>query len=248
MTKHHWLTWIGLLAAITTAWLYLFYQHEQMMTLPMADMWMPPSDVSAWQWRDFGLVYLMWAVMMAAMMLPSATPMILAYTRICRQRKQNAQLLAALFSLAYLLIWLLFSIALTVLQWQLHGLRILSQMMDNQSESLAAVIFIAAGTYQWLPVKDFFLQNCRSPVGFLLTEWRGGATGSIHMGIKHGVMCVGCCWAQMMIMFAVGVMNLWAMALITALVLVEKILPVYQRYFSRAVGGGFVGWGIGLLL
>ena len=240
--------WFALSAITAAAWFYLFYQYDQMATLPMSEMWMPPSNVSAWQWQDFVLVYLMWSVMMAAMMLPSAMPMIAAYTRICRQRAQSVQRLAALFAAAYLLIWLVFSIALTLLQWQMHGLHILSPMMDNQNENVAAVIFIAAGIYQWLPVKDFFLQNCRSPVGFLLTEWREGATGSILMGTKHGMMCLGCCWAQMMIMFAVGVMNLWAMLLITALVLVEKILPVYQRYFSRAVGIFFVGWGIGLLL
>jgi predicted metal-binding membrane protein len=248
MLKQQLIIWLALLAVIGIAWLYLFYQYERMATLPMSEMWMPPTETSDWQWQDFWWVYLMWAVMMAAMMLPSAIPMILAYARICRQRKLNDRLSSALFSTAYLLIWLLFSIALTLLQWQMHGLHFLSPMMDNRNETMAAVIFILAGIYQWMPVKDFFLQNCRSPVGFLLTEWREGTIGSIQMGLKHGSMCVGCCWAQMMIMFAVGVMNLWAMVLIAALVLVEKILPRYQQSFSQAIGIVFLGWGIWLLL
>lgn len=244
MPKYQSVIWAALLAVIGTAWFYLFYQYEQMATLPMQEMWMPPSEASAWQWQDFGWVYLMWAVMMAAMMLPSAMPMILAYARICQQREQIMHPFVSLFTAAYLLIWLVFSVALTLLQWQMHGLHFLSPMMDNRNETMAAVIFIMAGIYQWLPVKNFFLQNCRSPVGFLLTEWHKGATGSFYMGLKHGSMCLGCCWAQMMIMFAVGIMNLPAMILITLLVLVEKVLPVYQQYFSQAIGVLFFSWGI----
>ncbi len=212
----------------------------------MAEMWMPPSEITAWQWEDFGLVYSMWAVMMAAMMLPSAIPMILVYDKICRQRYQNSFSLVTLFSIAYLLVWLVFSIVLTLLQWQMHGLYFLSPMMDAQNEITAAAIFILAGIYQFTPLKNTFLQNCRSPMGFLLTEWREGASGSFKMGLKHGGMCLGCCWAQMMIMFAVGVMSLLGMVLITLLVLIEKVLPIYQQFFSKAVGILFLGWGIWL--
>lgn len=239
--------WMALLAVIATAWFYLFYQNWQMTTLPMSEMWMPPSETFAWQWMDFGLVYLMWAVMMAAMMLPSVIPMILVYARICQQRQQTIQPFVPLFSIAYLLVWLVFSIALTLLQWQLHGLHFLSPMMDTQNEAMAAIIFMLAGIYQLTPLKDSFLQNCRSPMGFLLTEWRDGAAGSFQMGLKHGSMCVGCCWAQMMIMFAVGVMNLLGMVLITLLVLIEKVLPIHQQYFSKVVGVFFFGWGVWLL-
>ncbi|WP_293005353.1 DUF2182 domain-containing protein [Nitrosomonas sp.] len=247
MPKNQLATWIAMLAVIVAAWFYLFYQNWQMTSLPMSEMWMPPSETFAWKWIDFGLVYLMWAVMMAAMMLPSAIPMILVYARICQQHTQTIHPFVSLFSLAYLLVWLVFSIALTVLQWQMHGLHFLSPMMDNQNETMAAIIFILAGIYQFTPLKNSFLQNCRSPMGFLLTEWRDGARGSFQMGLKHGSMCLGCCWAQMMIMFAVGVMNLLAMALITVLVLIEKVLPIHQQYFSKTVGVLFLGWGVWLL-
>ncbi|MDP1557423.1 MAG: DUF2182 domain-containing protein [Nitrosomonas sp.] len=237
---------LSLLATIIAAWLYLFYQYWLMTSLPMSEMWMPPSETSAWQRMDFGLVYVMWAVMMAAMMLPSAVPMILVFAKICQQRNLASQPSTFLFVLAYLLVWFVFSMVLTLLQWQLHGLHFLSPMMDNQSEYLAAVIFLLAGVYQFTPLKNRFLQNCRSPMGFLLTEWREGKKGSFYMGLKHGGACLGCCWLQMLIMFAVGVMNLLAMALITLLVLVEKITPVNNQWICRAGGILFVGWGVWL--
>ncbi len=244
MYKNQTTIWALLLAVIVLAWGYLFYQNWQMTTLPMSKMWMPPSDSAAWNWMDFTLVYIMWAVMMAAMMLPSAIPMIQVYTKICQQRHQNIHPNILLFSTAYLLVWFGFSIVLTVLQWKMHGLHFLSPMMDNQSEIMAAMIFLIAGIYQITPLKNMFLQNCRSPMGFLLTAWRDGPDGAIKMGLQHGGMCLGCCWAQMMIMFAVGVMNLLGMALITLLVLIEKTAPINIYYFSRIMGIVFIGWGV----
>lgn len=238
---------LSILAVILTAWLYLFHQHWQMTSLPMSEMWMPPSEVSAWQARDFGLVYLMWAVMMAAMMLPTAIPMILVFTKICQRRYSACPLIVVSFILAYLLVWFLFSILLSLLQWQMHGLHFLSPMMDNRSIHLAAAIFLLAGVYQFTPLKNTFLQYCRTPMGFLLTEWRDGAGGSFYMGFKHGMVCLGCCWMQMLIMFAVGVMNLLGMAFITLLVMLEKMAPLKRQLISRLVGILFISWGIWLL-
>lgn len=248
MSKSQLMVLLSLLTVIFVSWFYLFYQQWQMNSLPMSDMWMPPSETSAWQRMDFGLVYVMWAVMMAAMMLPSALPMILVYAKICKQRQLTSPVLVFLFVLAYLLVWLIFSIVLTLLQWQMHGLHFLTPMMDNQHEGMAIVIFLLAGIYQFTPLKDMFLQNCRSPMGFLLTEWRDGAKGSFYMGLKHGGMCLGCCWLQMLIMFAVGVMNLLAMVLITLLVLIEKLAPVNNQWIRRAVGVLFMAWGMWLFL
>lgn len=235
---------LALLTVIFVSWFYLFYQHWQMTSLPMSEMWMPPSETAAWQFMDFGLVYVMWAVMMAAMMLPSAIPMVLVFNKICKQRQLTSHSRVFLFVVAYLLVWFVFSAVLTVLQWQMHGLHFLSPMMDNQSEYMAATIFLLAGAYQFTPLKEMFLQNCRSPMGFLLTEWRAGPSGAYYMGLKHGSMCVGCCWLQMLIMFAVGIMNLLAMVLITLLVLIEKALPAYNQWACRLVGVLFIGWGI----
>lgn len=240
-------TLIALLTVIMLAWLYFFYQHWLMTSLPMSEMWMPPSDISSWDWMDFWLVYTMWAVMMTAMMLPSALPMILVYARICRQRYQTVYPYITLFVLAYLLIWLVFSIVLTLLQWQMHGLQFLSPMMEAQNQLMAAVIFFLAGLYQFTPLKNNFLQSCRTPIGFLLTEWRDKASGAFKMGLKHGGACLGCCWVQMLIMFAVGVMNLLGMVLITLIVTVEKIIPPHQQFFSKTLGILFIVWGIWLI-
>lgn len=237
----------ALLVVIILAWFYLFYQHWLMTARPMSEMWMPPSETSAWHQIDFLLVFIMWAVMMAAMMLPSALPMILVYAKICIQRYQTHNPYIYLFILAYLLIWLIFSIMLTLLQWQMHGLHFLSPMMDMQNELMAAAILLLAGIYQLTPFKNKFLQSCRTPMGFLLTEWRDKTSGAFRMGLKHGTTCVGCCWAQMLIMFAVGVMNLLGMAFITLMILVEKISPPGLQFFPKAIGILFIVWGIWLI-
>lgn len=177
-------------------------------------------------------------------MLPSAIPMTLSYSRICCQQKAAAYSLTFLFVLAYLFVWFGFSMVLTLLQWQMHGLAWLSPMMDNKNTLLSSVILILAGAYQFVPLKNACLRFCRTPMGFLLNEWQEGRKGAFKMGLKHGVTCVGCCWAQMMIMFAVGVMNLLGMAFITLVVIVEKLAPSDSILISRICGVGFVLWGL----
>jgi len=235
------------LAGIFAAWSYLFYQHQQMASQPMSSMWMPPAGSLAWCYTDFALVYFMWSVMMAAMMLPSAIPMILAFARVCKRKNKAHFKLTCLFTLAYLGIWLLFSSALTLLQWQMHGLAWLSPMMDNQNLMSAAGILFLAGFYQFIPIKNACLVHCKTPLGFLLNEWQDGSAGALNMGVKHGAYCVGCCWAQMLIMFVVGVMNLLGMALITLLVISEKSLPLHSKLICKAVGVAFIAWGVLLL-
>jgi predicted metal-binding membrane protein len=236
------------LAVIFTAWGYLFYQHAQMASQTMSTMWMPPSEPLAWRFTDFALVYFMWAVMMAAMMLPSAIPMILAFARVCRKQNKAPYKLTYLFISAYLGIWLLFSSILTLLQWQMHGLAWLSPMMENQNSIVAAGILFLAGFYQFMPIKDTCLTHCKTPMGFLLNEWQEGTLGAFKMGLKHGANCLGCCWAQMLIMFVVGVMNLLGMALITLLVILEKSMPLESKLIRKVVGVAFLAWGITLLI
>jgi len=237
-----------LLTWIFAAWGYLFYQHHVMASQPMSSMWMPPSEPMAWGLIDFFLVYFMWAVMMAAMMLPTAIPMILAFARVCRQQNKASFHLTGIFTSAYFAIWLLFSSVLTLLQWQLHGLTWLSPMMENQNSMFAAGIFILAGFYQFMPIKNACLSHCQSPIGFLMNEWQSGPAGAFSMGLKHGAICLGCCWAQMLIMFAVGVMNLLGMAMITLLVILEKSMPLGSPFIHKAAGIAFLGWGALLLM
>ncbi len=213
----------------------------------MPEMWMPPDSVGQWEISDFTVVYTMWAVMMAAMMLPSAIPMIKLFSKTCHQRYGSDMPYSALFSLAYLLVWFIFSILLTLLQWQLHGLQWLSKMMESSNALFAAAIFIVAGVYQFTAIKNACLQYCRSPFSFLLNSWQNGRLGAFNMGVIHGSTCLGCCWAQMMIMFAVGVMNITGMILITLFILLEKGLPINNDLISRSAGIMLCLWGTGML-
>ncbi len=235
---------LTLLTVIFLAWSYLFYQHWQMTVQSMTDMWMPPTETFAWIYSDFFLVFVMWAVMMAAMMLPSAIPMIMSVARVYQKQKSKYYQLTFIFTLAYLIIWFLFSGLLTLLQWQMHGLAWLSPMMENRNLLLAAGVLILAGIYQFLAIKNVCLRHCRMPVSFLLNKWQGGHLGAFSMGLKHGTTCLGCCWAQMLIMFAVDIMNLLGMALITLIVSFEKLAPIDPKYISRVGGIVFFAWGI----
>ena len=137
---------------------------------------------------------------------------------------------------------------LTLFQWQLHGLAWLSPMMANQNSLLAAGILFFAGFYQFMPIKNACLTYCKTPMGFLLNEWQQGNVGAFKMGLKHGTNCLGCCWAQMLIMFAVGVMNLLGMAMINLLIIVEKSMPLESTVICKAAGVVFLAWGIFLLI
>jgi len=236
-------TFAFLLVITISAWSFLIYQYWKMTVLPMSEMWMPPNSADQWQYSDFIFVYTMWSVMMAAMMLPSAVPMIGVFSKTCLKKYGSDVPYSLLFSCAYLLVWFLFSIVLTLMQWQLHSVQWLSNMMENSNALFAAVIFMIAGIYQFSEIKDACLKHCRSPLSFLLNCWKNNKWGAFKMGFSHGVMCVGCCWAQMLIMFAVGVMNLTAMIIITFLVIIEKIWPGNNTVFSKAVGVFLCLWG-----
>ncbi len=238
---------IILIAITLCAWGFLAYQHWQMFSLPMNQMWMPPNSVWHWQFFDFVMVYSMWAVMMAAMMLPSALPMVKSYSLVCRKRYHSDFPFVYLFSAAYLMVWFLFSIVLTLIQWQLHGLNWLTGMMDNANTLLASGILISAGVYQFTALKNVCLSHCRSPIGFLLNFWRNGKLGALRMGLFHGITCLGCCWVQMLIMFAVGVMNITGMIVLTSFILLEKSLSQQERLVSKLAGIVLCLWGIGLL-
>ena len=178
-------------------------------------------------WFDFTMLLTMWTVMMAAMMLPSAAPMILMFAKVNRQRAVRAApaLPVGAFVAAYLLIWTLFSLAATGVQWWLSSTEMLTMSMELVSRSAAAGLLLVAGVFQWTPLKRMCLQHCHTPFTFLMRYWRDGRSGAFEMGLRHGIYCVGCCWAVMALLFVAGVMNLlWVLAL-SALVLLEKLMP-----------------------
>lgn len=231
----------GVVGISLIAWLYLAYQDWAMRHMDMVDMAMPGHD--AWGSADVGLVLVMWVVMMTAMMAPSASPVVLLYSRIQRDRPASPALASWALLLGYLLAWTCFSVAATLLQWGLHGAMLLSPAMTSTSPALGGAVLIAAGIYQWTPAKHVCLARCRSPLAFVLNEWRDGATGALVMGFRHGLFCTGCCWLLMLILFVVGVMNLLWIALLTAFVLLEKTVPD-GPWLSRASGCALIVWGV----
>ncbi len=240
----------GLVAITVLAWAYLFYLAQDMAGMESGGgMEMAASAMMvAWGPADFGLMFLMWTVMMVGMMVPSATPMILAFATINRRRRQNGNpyVPAGVFLSGYLLIWACFSGGATLLQWALHSATLLSPMMVSASPILGGILLLAAGAFQWSPLKKACLRNCRTPMGFITNDWREGHGGALVMGLHHGTYCLGCCWALMGLLFLVGVMNLLWIAALAAFVLVEKVVPA-GNWVGRIAGLGLLVWGLWLL-
>ena len=164
---------------------------------------------------------------MVAMMVPSAAPMVLLFASVNRKRRERTSpyVPTAFFLLGYLLVWTSFSAAATLLQWSLHTAALLSSMMVSTSPLLGGFLLVAAGVFQFTPLKRACLSHCRSPLHFFMGEWKDGKSGALAMGTKHGTYCVGCCWVLMVLLFVAGVMNLLWVAAITVFVLVERVLP-----------------------
>jgi len=227
---------VSLVLITALAWTYLLYLASGMGGLGVStDMAVPQMD--AWGPVELLLTFVMWSVMMVAMMIPSAVPMILLFTKINETRREgeDSALSTATFVSGYLLVWTLLSALATLTQWGFHDLGLLSPVMKSSSSLLSGTLLIAAGVYQWTPLKRACLVHCRSPFHFIMTEWRSGAPGALRMGVRHGVYCVGCCWALMLLLFVGGVMNLLWIAFLAGLVLVEKLLP-WGTKFGRVTG------------
>ncbi len=200
---------------------------------------------AAWSVSDAVLMWTMWAVMMAAMMIPSATPMIQAYnttiTSASRSRSESHTGSTALFVAGYLLAWSGFAAAAAGAQWLLHDASLVDAMGASTSRWIAGPVLVLAGAYQFSSLKNACLGKCRTPLGFLLSEWRAGRGGAFVMGLHHGSLCIGCCWALMALLFVLGVMNLWWIALVATVVLIEKVTR--NALLPRIVGVMLVGWG-----
>lgn len=202
----------------------------------------------SWTPDYVAVVLLMWAVMMAAMMLPSAAPMILLFGTMARRRAAGtAAVDAGAFGLGYVVVWAVFSLVAVALQFGLDRAAMLSPMMHTTSQVLAGVVLIGAGVYQWTPLKQACLRRCRSPLDFLVTEWREGRQGAFVMGLRHGGYCLGCCWVLMLLLFVGGIMNMAWIAGIALFVLVEKLAPA-GHWIGRAAGIVLVLWGAATLV
>ena len=199
---------------------------------------------AVWDLDYAGLMFVMWWVMMIAMMLPSATPMVLLFAAMNRKQKEsgNPYVPTTFFASAYLIVWASFSIVAVALQWGLETTALLSPKLMSANVILSAGLLIAAGIYQLTPLKQACLKHCRSPLQFVLTRWRSGPGGAFRMGIEHGAYCVGCCWFLMGLLFFGGVMNLYWIGGIAVFVLLEKTIPV-GHWMSHVVGVALMIWG-----
>ncbi len=234
----------SLTAVVAFAWLYLWHMAAGMDHAVMAMAAVPRSS-------DFGalaLTFLMWSVMMAGMMLPSAAPTILLYGALVRKNGAQGTVLPGvwIFAGAYLLVWAGFSVAATLLQALLEHEALLTPAMATASVGLGALALIASGVYQLTPLKQTCLSKCTNPLEFFVTRWRAGSGGAFRMGLEHGAYCVGCCWALMLLLFVAGVMNLLWVALIAAFVFVEKLYPA-RGVTSRVASAALILSGLALL-
>jgi len=239
---------VSLVAITALAWTYLLYLASRMGGMELsADMALPQMD--AWGPVELLLTFVMWSVMMVAMMIPSAVPLILLFTKInqTRREREDSTLPTATFVSGYLLVWTVLSALATLMQWGLHDAGLLSPMMRSSSSLVSGTLLIAAGVYQWTPWKRACLIHCRSPLHFIMSEWRSGALGALRMGSRHGVYCVGCCWALMAVLFVAGIMNLLWVAAVAAFVLAEKLVPSGEL-IGRSAGIVLILIGLGVLV
>ncbi|HKE25948.1 MAG TPA: DUF2182 domain-containing protein [Bryobacteraceae bacterium] len=227
----------GLVALTALSWTYMWYLARDPMAMCMVNM-------NPWSRADLLALFAMWAVMMVAMMIPSAAPMVLAFAGVNRTRcaQSLSYIPTTVFVFGYLAAWVTFSLLATLLQEALHTAALISSMGVSASRILGGVLLALTGIFQWTPLKSVCLRHCRSPLGFLLTEWREGARGALQMGLRHGTYCVGCCWLLMSLLFIAGVMNLWWVAAIAAFVLIEKVTP-FGPWVARATGMLLIAWG-----
>jgi predicted metal-binding membrane protein len=249
------------LAALTAlAWTYVLWLAADMGMggMDMTGSRMIPAGIgimapalAPWKAIEFAYVFAMWAVMMVGMMTPSAAPMILIYARVGRKALAQGKPFAATgwFATGYLLTWVGFALIATAAQWALKRTALLDPMMAGTSQVFGGIVLIAAGVYQWTPLKDTCLAQCQSPLLFI--HRHGGfhrdPSASLALGLRHGAYCVGCCWVLMALLFVGGVMNVLWIATISAFVLIEKIVPV-GRLISRIAGVGFVAAGVWLVV
>jgi predicted metal-binding membrane protein len=203
---------------------------------------------AGWEPGDLLGLFTMWVVMMVAMMLPSVAPIVILVLGVLRRRHASRLPFGptAAFLGGYVLVWAGFSLLATLAQWGLHSAALLSAGAMRATPAVGGLLLLAAGIFQWTPLKAACLGHCRSPFHFFSTEWREGVLGALVMGLRHGSWCLGCCWLLMSLLFVAGVMNLAWVAALAILVLLEKVAPA-GPLLGRVFGVGLGVWGVWLL-
>ena len=246
----------GIVGVAVLAWAYMLYlawdMSSAMGTMELRSAVSPEmvaAQTRSWGAVEFSLAFVMWAVMMVAMMVPTAAPMILVFATVNRRRREQQKpfVHTSVFLAGYVVIWSAFAVGASLAQWGLHAGSLLSPMMVSTTPFLGGGLLIAAGAFQWSKLKYVCLTQCRTPLGFIMAEWRDGTGGALTMGLRHGVYCLGCCWVLMALLFVLGVMNLLWIAALSAFVLVEKVAPS-GHWVSKATGVLLVAWGFWMVV
>jgi predicted metal-binding membrane protein len=203
---------------------------------------------AAWGASGFAIVALMWGAMTLAMMLPSASPMILTYAEIADTAARKHERIVSPFMLAagYMVVWLGFAAAATLAQFAFTRAALLDSGMQSASGLFSGAIFIGAGVYQFSALKHACLTQCQSPFPFFFANWATTPRGVFRLGVRQGLYCLGCCWAMMLVMFAVGVMNVIWMAALGLLMTFEKLGGGHR--FTHSVGVALIAIGVAFVL
>ena len=239
----------GLFFITLLSWLYIIYLYNQMVYMDMNALFFAMPMTPEWTYIDFILLFLMWLVMMIAMMTPSISTFILMFATVNRQKKQQDRpfINTAYLIAGYFLVWAAFSLVATTLQWLLQQISLLNPDMKITSKILGSIILIATGIFQFTPLKKTCLTHCGSPLNFVLQHWKESKQGALKMGIENGFYCLGCCWMLMVLLFVTGIMNLLWVAIIALFVLVEKILS-QLKWIPFFAGIALILYGILLLI
>jgi len=251
LRRERFIALLALLIVAAIAWAYVLRLADDMATMDTPEMaamqmsmiQMLSPNLAPWSLPLATYLFVMWVVMMIGMMTPSAAPMVLLYLGVARNAASRGHRFtsSAWFFGGYLLAWCVFSLVATAAHWALESAALMTPAMRAASVPMGAAILIAAGLYQWLPIKDACLNRCRAPLQFI--QQHGGfqprAGGSLGLGFTHGLYCVGCCWLLMLVLFVVGVMNILWIAALMIFVLAEKTVPG-ARWLSRIAGAGAI--------
>jgi predicted metal-binding membrane protein len=237
---------VTLIAAV--AWIWMIREARELSVTGICECLGLPMG-GGWSVATLLPLFFMWAGMMVAMMLPSAMPMILTFAAVSRNRRaqERPYISATIFVAGYVTVWTAFSAFAAVAQWLLHREALLSPAMVSRSAWLGGLLLLAAGIFQFTPLKHACLIQCRAPFDFIMTRWREGAGGAFRMGLDHGLFCTGCCWALMGLLFVAGVMNIFWIAALSLIVGLEKLLP-RGIWLSSAMGVILTGWGAWLIV
>jgi predicted metal-binding membrane protein len=231
--------WIGMAGVVAASWLVLGRMSGDMAGMggaASAHAGMAMAGMGGPSAPTLAANFVMWAVMMLAMMLPTVAPSAAVFSMLSARREpQRSGRTTALYVAGYAAVWIAYAAPAALLQWVLTHALLLDAMARSSSTLLSAAILLAAGAYQFTPLKTACLSKCRAPLGYFMAKWRDGARGALELGVQHGSYCVGCCWALMTVMFVVGAMNLAWMGLLALLLLGEKVIPAAWR-FDRLVG------------